>query len=255
MIHTDDWRLRNRSGTASIETRGNYNDLGWHFGLEDEDLDWQHTGNRRHEPADFYSVVRHEMTHALVFHAPHVAYQQRKGDDGRFHEPIVARYLGGEAPRVDRLDHFPATVDPVSLFGVFGNEYGSMMPKRRWLLTKFDLLAISAAGYPLRDVTALAPLEVSYPGLADLEIVVDAPVEVEPVVSGGIPPLRFVLRSGRWPRGVAIDSFTGRISGTPTETGRFDAVIEVRDHDESGSAPVVAVPVVLEVAPPADSKP
>ena len=42
------------------------------------------------------------------------------------------------------------SVDPASGFGAFGNECNGLMPPRRWIITRLDLLALAVIGYPLR---------------------------------------------------------------------------------------------------------
>ena len=138
-----------RSGTISMEVTGNYNGLGWHQ-LE-PDKDYWVTGNMRHQKHDYYSIVRHEIGHALIFHRVHPAFHQ-KMHDSMFMDETIKSYLG-KNPQIDNVEHFVETVDPVSLFGVFGNEYGSMMPRKRWLITKFDLLVAQSVGYILRETT------------------------------------------------------------------------------------------------------
>ena len=54
-----------RSGNTSIDTRGNYNTLGWMTSLPDEE--WWKGTNFGDVQNDLYSIVFHEVGHALVF--------------------------------------------------------------------------------------------------------------------------------------------------------------------------------------------
>jgi hypothetical protein len=60
-----------------------------------------------------------------------------------------------------------------------------------------------------------------------------------------VPAYRFQLTGGALPPGLALDSFTGKLSGTPTQAGTYNMTIQVAD---SGiSAPVVkSVTVVVK---------
>lgn len=144
-----------RSGTIAIETSGNWNGRGWHVD-EGDPSGWLRSRNLEADPHDLLSVARHELLHALVYHGAHPAYVA-KLQDGRFVDDDLRAYLGHD-PEVDANQHLIATVDPVSGFGAFGNEYGTRYPWRRWLPTKVDLLVLRAVGYRLRAHASLVPL-------------------------------------------------------------------------------------------------
>jgi len=63
--------------------------------------------------------------------------------------------------------------------------------------------------------------------------------------TGGVTPYVFSLQ-GTWPAGISIDSGTGVVSGTPTESGSF-ASLSVRVTDDEGSTDDLAT-FTLEVA-------
>lgn len=52
--------------------------------------------------------------------------------------------------------------DALSGFGAFGNEYHGLMPARRWIITRVDLLALEQVGYKLRP-SSFAPWEDATP--------------------------------------------------------------------------------------------
>ena len=134
-----------RSGGLEVETKGNFNTLGWSVDADPEH--WWKTGNRRREPNDLYSIVHHEMGHAHGFNPAYPLFATARETGLR--SPALAAYHGGPL-RIDVHDHFDKTVDPDSGFGAFGNEYHGVMPARRWLITRLDLLALEAVGYKVR---------------------------------------------------------------------------------------------------------
>jgi hypothetical protein len=182
---------------------------------------------QRHE---LYSVSRHEMSHAFVFHLVHPALRA-KYQEGKLVDPEIREYLGYD-PEMSRVEHFTGLVDPVSRTGVFGNEYGGEFPRKRWFLTKFDLLVAKAVGYKLRDVSAFRLLAASAP--SEIALKVEKPAKGGASVAGGIPAYDCRIVQGRMPLGVSLDPFTGSLVGAPTESGRFPVTIEVRDNDPKG---------------------
>jgi hypothetical protein len=142
-----------RSGGLEVETQGNYNTLGWINDLEPDT--WWRSANLGQEQNDLYSIVHHEMGHAHGFNRAYPSFLAAKAS-GLSSAPIAA-YKGGPVA-IDPADHFDKTIDPLSGFGAFGNEYNGRMPARRWIITRLDLLALEAIGYKLRPI-AFAPWE------------------------------------------------------------------------------------------------
>lgn len=213
-----------RSGTISIEVRGNYNENGWQF--SDRDDEWSKSGNMRRDAHDFYSIMRHEIGHALLYHRVHPAFAAKlKGN--RFIDPAVRAYLGSD-PVCNDVEHFTGVIDPVSRVGMFGNEYGGDMPRKRWMLTKLDLLIAQAVGYRLRDTSPFHRLKLSGP--AEVVLKRDAPTGFSVLPEGGIPAYDFRVVDGKLPAGLTLDRFTGTVSGSPSETAG-SATIGVFDQD------------------------
>jgi hypothetical protein len=138
-------RALRRSGGLEVETQGNFNSRGWIMDLDPDR--WWVSANLGREQNDLYSIVHHEVGHAHGFNGayPDFAAARKLG----LRSPALAVYHGGPVP-IDEHDHFDGVVDPASGFGAFGYEYHGEMPARRWLITKLDLLALEAVGYPLR---------------------------------------------------------------------------------------------------------
>lgn len=213
-----------RSGTISIEVRGNYNENGWQFSERDDE--WAKSGNMRRDSHDFYSIMRHEIGHALVFHRVHPAFQAKlKGN--RFIDDAVRAYLGTD-PACNDVEHFTGVIDPVSRVGMFGNEYGGDMPRKRWMLTKLDLLIAQAVGYKLRDTSPFRALKLSGP--SEVALKSGVPVNFAVSATGGIPSYDFRVVEGKLPAGLSLDRLTGTIAGTTTATSGA-ATIGVFDQD------------------------
>lgn len=146
----------------------------------------------------------------------------------------VLKYLG-HAPKVDSLNHFPGTVDPVSLRGAFGNEYGGFMPKRRWVMTKLDLLLVEAIGYALRPTSVTEPMRIVVPDLPTLAV--GRPFHAELTAEDGVPFYKWVVGAGSLPPGMEIDPFSGEIRGTPSKTGTYRFTLRLFDSDPT-SGPI-----------------
>lgn len=214
-----------RSGTVISEVTGNWNGLGW--SLEEGDDRWWVSSCHAREPHDYYSIVRHEVGHCLLYHKVHPAFA-RLIRDGRIRHPLIEQYLG-MAPRINESEHLYDTVDPVSRVGAFGNEYGGDMPRKRWLITKVDLLMLQAVGYRLRSTTPLQPLAV--PQRYSLQARIGQSCQTTLPVSGGVPDYCFRTVIGTLPDGITLNEFTGALTGVPQKSGSYKAVIEIADQD------------------------
>ena len=69
---------------------------------------------------------------------------------------------------------------------------------------------------------------------------------VTPIVSGGTPPYIWAVTVGALPGGLALNSATGQISGTPTTAGIFSFTIQVTDFNGA----TASKPLTLTVNPP-----
>jgi hypothetical protein len=213
-----------RSGNVDVEVQGNYHRLGWFLTTCDDD--WWCSGSLRDEPADLYSIMLHEMGHALAFHEKYAAAEAARRR-GSWTDPEVHAYLGRD-PIFDGSDHFAGSVDPASGFGVFGAEYDARMMVRRWLITKAHLLLLKSVGYKIRPVSCFDALKASCPEHGDLRSGAAATVTLR--ASGGIPAYDWVVADGTLPPGLHLDSFTGEVSGTPTQAGTYPVTLRVTDQ-------------------------
>ena len=227
-----------RSGSIIINPKGNWDSIGWLTWVDDED--WWYAEGGNNLEADLYSVALHEIGHALVFNPGHDGFSGFK-DALEVRDPAVTTYYGSN-PRMDKYDHFYDSIDPVSRRGAFGGEYGSEMAGGRWLVTKFDLLVAQAIGYVLRDTSPFRELSLLDDGLAEGNVGNEYTHTMD--VIGGIPAYYWTVESGALPEGLSLNSFTGTISGTPTESGSFEFAVKVCDSYE-GSPCVVREDILV----------
>lgn len=216
-----------RSGGFEAEIYGNYNTLGWL--LLTNDADWLVTGNLGHETNDFYSIAHHEIGHALMFNPAHPGFNTAK-TAGAFRSAAVTNYYGRAVP-IDAFDHLNGVIDPESGQGVFGYEYHGSIPRKRWLITKLDVLCAAEVGYALRSSSLFAPLALSTPAVTSGTATL--PFAFQFTASGGIPVYDFAVAGGELPPGLVLDRFTGGLSGTPATHGTFSFSILVRDYREN----------------------
>jgi putative Ig domain-containing protein len=215
-----------RSGGLEVEVQGHYNTRGWHVSLADDD--WWKATNLSSVPHDLYSIAHHEIGHALVFNPGHRrVHRGEKLDDAE-----VRAYLGS-SPAVSKFDHLEGVLDPASLRGAFGNEYHGRVPHGRWLITKLDLLCARAVGYRLRETSAFVPVALAASELPAGRAGSGYAAELK--ATGGIPFYHWDVTEGRLPPGVELDSFTGKLSGTPRESGEFAFTARVRDYTEGAA--------------------
>src|SRR5204863_6220321 len=126
------------------------------------------TGNLGHETNDFYTIAHHEIGHALIFDSAHPGFNLVQ-TNRRFTSSIVTNYYGGPVP-VDPVNHLKGVIDPESGQGAFGYEYHGSIPRKRWLITKLDLLCASEVGYALRRTSSLVPMNILNPRLPNASV-------------------------------------------------------------------------------------
>lgn len=232
------------SGGFESEIYGNYNALGWL--LLTNDNDWLDTGNLGGETNDLYSIAHHEIGHALIFNPAHPGFNAAK-TNGAFTSAAVTNYYGAPVA-IDAFDHLNGAIDPESGQGAFGYEYYGNIPRKRWLITKLDLLCAQEVGYALRPSTAFMPL--TLPAVDPIGATATLLFTVTYGAYGalgGIPVYNWDIVAGALPPGLSLDSFSGTVSGTPTTSGNFPFTLRVRDYHEGSAG--ISRPTAISVGP------
>jgi hypothetical protein len=73
------------------------------------------------------------------------------------------------------------------------------------------------------------------------------------IANGGVPPYTFGIASGALPAGLALDTSTGSITGTPTTTGTFSFTGRVTDSKSGTATTVTASCSIVVGAPPSST--
>lgn len=219
------------SGGYEAETNGNYNTLGWLVLTNDND--WLVTGNLGDETNDLYSIAHHEIGHALILNEAHAGFAAAR-NAGAFTSADVTNYYGGPVTIDVAVDHLTGAIDPESGQGAFGYEYYGNIPRKRWVMTKLDLLCAQEVGYVLRPSSAFAALDFPSNNLA--VATVGVPYSTAFVATGGIAFYDWDVVAGALPPGLQVDSFSGALTGVPKTNGVFQFTMRVRDYHTNGPA-------------------
>ena len=220
-----------RSGGQELEVKGNFN-TGWY--LSTGDSDWWMATNLGNVQNDLASIPHHEMA-AFIFNPAQPAFANFKSL-GSVQDARVFSYQGAN-PAIDSSDHLSGSADRLSGKGAFGYEYYGTVPARRWVITKLDLLVAQAIGYPLRTTSPFVSAAIVTTALPRGGV---SGFYAQTVQSrGGVPFYRWSIASGSLPPGLALDSFTGAITGNPTTVGSYAFRIRLEEYDQA-TAPVEA---------------
>lgn len=227
-----------RSGAVEVELQGSYTKYGWY--VDSSDSNWWACGSQSNEQADLYSILLHEMGHAIAFESNYPFFGQAL-KRRELKEARVKEYLGND-PAVDQYCHFDHCIDPASGFGAFGAEYQAKMKVRRWLITKTHLLLLQAVGYRIRPISCFEAL--SFPS-TKIELRLGKEFSSISLIKGGLPAYRCSLTNGALPKGVSLGEYDGKLSGAPLEEGLFE--IDLRVDDQSPTEATASAKIAIEV--------
>ncbi|MCB0405862.1 MAG: putative Ig domain-containing protein [Bdellovibrionales bacterium] len=223
--------------TGQVLVEGIHAQVGISLNAKPSDW-WQFTHSER-EPGELYSYLIHEVGHPLFAYPTYPNWALWSPENGLKSERLldlnVADYAG-EMLFVDQGDHLPDAIDRASRKQAFGAVEGrspkaGLMPQRRWIVTKLDLLLMQAVGYKLKRTSAFEPLKLETKELAEASV--GKAYRDGMRVSGGIPYYYWDIAAGSLPAGMQLDSYTGVIHGTPQRSGTYNFILRVYDYDNA----------------------
>ncbi len=213
---------------------------GLDFDPDISDQGWWRPTGIKGTPSELYSTALHEIGHALAFHTSYRIFDNWT-KAGSISDPEVLFYQW-QYPKINSESHLwqaaakegralsaNAQLDRMSRKGAYGTVDG-LMPHRRWILTKLDLVILKATGYKLKHTSAFDTLQIREHPFEQARIGQNYQRRLGAV--GGIPQYYWSIPSGSLPKGLVLNSFSGEISGVPLQAGIFSFVLNVRDQDE-----------------------
>ncbi len=100
----------------------------------------------------------------------------------------------------------------------------------------------------------IAPAPLSIGTASRFETMKGEPFSYQPAARGGTPPYAWSVASGALPSGLAINSQTGAISGTPTASGTFSLELALRDQSATSARVGIQIKVIDPESVPAIKK-
>ncbi|MEV5495998.1 Ig domain-containing protein [Nonomuraea fuscirosea] len=202
--------------------------------------DWQNTADVTNASAytGMYMHFRGIQTpYSTGYPAANGRYSTRGGRQvaGPLHRS-TAMILEYDEANIDGNHHIPG--DQPSWDRLSGRSGGwtHLFPTRRWMPTKPALLVAENAGWKLnRNLTPF--LEPSITTTSLPQATPGSAYRQTLAAKGGVPFCDWQVTGGSLPAGLALDRFTGAITGTPTAAGTSAFTVQLRDYDRP-STPV-----------------
>ncbi|WP_433509253.1 Ig domain-containing protein [Nonomuraea sp. CA-143628] len=191
------------------------------------DEDWYKTDLG--QVIDVHGLVMHEYGHAVAFHSDWegmAKYVESKGRD----DQEVIDYQGYPVP-LDTSYHVPGDEPYWDRLSGQSGGWRHVFPTRQWELTKLTLLIAENTGWKLNKKLTpfLKPsIETASVKAGKAGTTYDQRLQAK----GGVPFYDWQVTGGALPEGLALDRFTGAITGKPAAAGTFSFTVQLRDYDK-----------------------
>jgi putative Ig domain-containing protein len=192
-----------------------------------DDEDWWRTDLGRY--IDVHGLVMHEYGHAVAYHSWWDGMASYVAARGEGYSEVIS-YQGYPVP-LDGSYHIPGDYPYWDRLSGQNGGWIHLFPTRRWMLTKLTLLVAEAAGWKLnRNLTPF--LEPSIVTSSARNGRTGRAYSQALQAKGGVPFYDWQVVDGALPAGLALDRFTGLISGTPSAAGTSTFTVQLRDYDK-----------------------
>ncbi|MEM1411992.1 MAG: Ig domain-containing protein [Pseudomonadota bacterium] len=175
-----------------------------------------------HQRGDLFWPNLHELNHGLTMATGWPRWGEWFWSEELCVEDDELTLFAGTCLPMYRTDH-------IVLFGETF-EANKQADWGRTLFRKYDFLLMRAVGWELRDTTMMQALAFFTESLDGGQLGSRYDDRVE--AFGGIPSYRFMVVDGTLPPGVSLNSFNGRLQGTPTAAGTYRFTLRLDDSDE-----------------------
>ena len=136
-------------------------------------------------------------------------------------------FAGGNASKYPAGNLFPTVADFENHFVDYDGDNFTLKPGTNWASAGTDNLDLGADLHAIAAQSEMAPPRVTTMALPSTKEAVTYSAAVE--AQGGRKPYSWTVISGTFPNGLALDQYTGVVSGTATLNGSYPFTVQVED--------------------------
>ncbi|TYP78927.1 Ig domain-containing protein [Paenibacillus methanolicus] len=198
------------------------------------DDDWYKTDLS--QVTDVYGLIMHEFGHGIAYNDAWPGMVNYVAAGGTNDAEVIA-YQGYAVP-LDGSYHIPGDQPYWDRISGQSGGWSSLFPVRRWMLSKLSLLVAENAGWKLnKNLSPFVKPAITTTSLKGASA--GQSYNQKLTATGGVPFYDWTIASGALPPGLALNRFTGAISGTVAAAAQssYTFTVRLRDYDEA-SAPV-----------------